>query len=155
MAKQLQKGDKLPEFEALDQHGETLKSAELTGDGPFIVYFYPKDDTPVCTAEACKFRDEHEAFAEQGAKVVGVSSDSVDAHRRFADKHGLKFRLLADTDEKLRDLFGVPRAVLGLIPGRVTYVFDSEGRLQDVFSYRFQGHKHVEDALAAVKRLAS
>jgi peroxiredoxin Q/BCP len=117
-----------------------------------VLYFYPKDNTSGCTAEACAFRDSHEVFSEAGAEVIGVSSDSVAKHTGFADKHKLPFTLLSDQGGKVRKLYGVP-AVLGLIPGRVTYVIDREGIVRQVFNSMTNISGHVNDALEMVKQL--
>jgi peroxiredoxin len=102
-----------------------------------VVYFYPADDTPGCTAESCSFRDSHEDFVDAGAVVIGISGDSVESHKRFADKHNLPFTLLADADGAARGSWGVGKT-LGLLPGRVTYVIDPEGVVRKVFSSQFR-----------------
>jgi peroxiredoxin Q/BCP len=116
------------------------------------LYFYPKDDTPGCTAEACAFRDSHEVFAEAGAEVIGVSSDSAGRHAAFAGRHHLPFTLLSDQGGRVRKSYGVP-ARLGLIPGRVTYVIDREGEVRHVFNSMTNIGQHVGDALEVVRRL--
>src|SRR5690606_34936307 len=106
----------------------------LAGDRPCVVlYFYPKDDTPGCTVEACSFRDAYAVFSDAGAEVVGISSDSVGAHKAFADKHRLPFRLLADHGGHVRASYGVKKT-LGLIDGRVTFIIDRGGVVRHVFS---------------------
>ena len=129
----LKVGDKIPTFSLLDQDGNTFNSNSVIGKQPAIIYFYPKDDTPGCTKEACKFRDEFEVFTELNAAVIGISSDDVASHKKFADKYNLPFTLLADIDKKVRQLFGVPNSVLGLIPGRVTYVINAKGYITYIF----------------------
>lgn len=148
----LKVGDRVPEFTLPDQDGKPVSLGELLAEGCLVLYFYPKDDTPGCTAEACTFRDEHHVFAEAGACVVGVSSDDVESHRRFADKHRLPFRLLSDRDGELRKRFGVPKT-LGLLAGRVTYVIDAQGVIRDVFSSQLRARNHVEQALRLVRSL--
>ena len=147
-------GSQAPDITLPDQRGEPVRLADLLREGPVVLFFYPKDDTPVCTAEACAFRDDHDSFAEAGATVVGVSSDSAESHRRFSSRHGLPFTLLSDEDGLARKSFGVPK-VLGLLPGRVTYVIDSSGEIRHVFSSQLQARSHVEEALATVRRLAA
>ena len=115
-------------------------------------YFYPKDDTRGCTAEACAFRDSHEVFTDAGAEVIGVSSDSSDRHAAFAGRHNLPFTLLSDRGGRIRKSYGVP-AVLGVVPGRVTYVIDREGTVRHVFNSMTNIGQHVGDALDVVKRL--
>jgi peroxiredoxin Q/BCP len=117
-----------------------------------VLYFYPKDETRGCTAEACAFRDSHEVFTDAGAEVIGVSSDSVDSHARFAGHHQLPFTLLADKGGQVRKLFGVPN-VLGLLPGRVTYVIDRTGTVRYLFNSMTRVDQHVRDALDTVREL--
>ena len=118
--------------------------------GWVVVYFYPKDDTPGCTAESCSFRDSFEDFTDAGAEVIGISSDSVESHKAFAAKHNLPFTLLADTDGSVRKAFGVGKT-LGLLPGRVTYVIDPEGVVRHKFSSQFKPKSHIDEALDVIK----
>ncbi|MDP3215738.1 MAG: peroxiredoxin [Deltaproteobacteria bacterium] len=150
----LKVGDRVADFTLPDQDGKSVSLHELLGKGCLVLYFYPKDDTPGCTAEACTFRDEHSEFAEAGAAVVGVSSDDAESHRRFADKHRLPFRLLSDHRGELRRRFGVPKT-LGLLEGRVTYVIDSQGFVRHIFNSQLRTRKHVEEALRLVRSLRS
>jgi peroxiredoxin Q/BCP len=145
----VQVGDTAPTFTAPLQDGGTFDSATLLGRKWLVLFFYPKDNTPVCTREACAFRDSYEAFVAAGAEVVGVSSDSAATHARFAEKHRLPFPIVADTDRRRRRLFGVVNP-LGVIPGRVTYVIDREGVVRLVYAALFASDKHVKQALAAV-----
>ena len=142
-------GDKAPTFTATLHDGTTFDSAALLGRKWLVVFFYPKDGTPVCTREACAFRDSYEKFAAAGAEVVGVSGDTTESHARFAAKHRLPFPIVADRDRSLRRLFGVP-APLGILPGRITYVIDREGIVRLAFSALFASDEHVARALAAV-----
>jgi len=143
--------DTLPEFELLNQNNERIRSADLVGKSALVIYFYPKDDTSGCTAEACAFRDQFEAFADAGARVFGVSADSVESHKQFAEKHRLSFDLLSDPGNKIRKQFGVPRSMFGLLPGRVTYIFNKEGKLIHQFSSQLKAEKHITEALAALR----
>ena len=145
----VQVGDKAPAFTAPLQDGGTFDSAALLGQKWLVLFFYPKDNTLVCTKEACAFRDSYEKFAAAGAEVVGVSSDSAASHARFAAKYRLPFPIVADTDRRLRKLFGVPNP-LGVIPGRVTYVIDRAGVVRLAYSALFASDDHVTKALAAV-----
>ena len=120
--------------------------------GAVVLYFYPKDDTPGCTVEACGFRDAYEDFKDAGAEVVGISSDSADAHKAFASKHSLPFTLVADAGGKVRKAYGV-KATLGLLPGRVTYVIDPKGVVRHVFDSQLNPTKHVREALEVIKRI--
>jgi peroxiredoxin Q/BCP len=119
-----------------------------------VLYFYPKDETPGCTAEACTFRDSYEAFKEAGAEVVGVSSDSVTSHEGFATKHKLPFILLADEGGKVRKEYGV-KATLAILPGRVTYVIDGQGVVRHIFSSQTGVQRHVHEALDALNEIAA
>ena len=147
------KGSKIPAFTLKDQDGDLVNINDLVGNKNLVVYFYPKDDTPGCTKEACSFRDQFEDFRDVGAEVIGISADSVESHRQFAEKHRLKFRLLSDTDNQVRKTFGVPADLLGLIPGRVTYIVDKTGTVQQVFNSQFNSARHVTEALKILKSL--
>lgn len=145
----IQVGDRAPVFTAPLQDGGTFDSAALLGRRWLVLFFYPKDNTPVCTREACAFRDSYERFVAAGAEVVGVSGDSAASHATFAAKHRLPFPIVADTDRRLRNLFGV-FSLMGVIPGRVTYVIDRDGIVRLAYSALFASDAHVERALAAV-----
>ena len=99
----------------------------IIGKKPVVIYFYPKDNTPGCTMQACGFRDSYEDFIDLGAEVIGVSSDTVNSHKKFTSQYKLPFTLLSDSDKKLRKLFGVPDKLFGLLPGRVTYIINKKG----------------------------
>jgi thioredoxin-dependent peroxiredoxin len=152
MARSVQAGDKAPDFTLPSQAGEPVRLADRLGERVVVLYFYPKDDTPGCTAQACAFRDSHEVFTDAGAEVVGVSSDSVSKHAAFAGKHNLPFTLLSDQGGQVRKRYGVP-AVLGLLPGRVTYVIDRQGQVRHVFNSMTNIDQHVKDALEVVRQL--
>lgn len=143
-------GDKIPNFSAINTNGDTFESQTIVGKKPVVIYFYPKDNTRVCTEQACSFRDQYEEFKELGAEVIGISSDSIQSHKKFAARYRLPFILLSDSDKKLRRVFGVPNDLLGLIPGRVTYIADSEGVVQFVFN-SMSGKIHIEKALHFLK----
>ena len=152
MARGIQVGDKAPDFTLPSQSGEQVRLQDRIGERVVVLYFYPKDNTSGCTAEACAFRDSHEAFSDAGAEVIGVSSDSADKHAGFASKHRLPFTLLADQGAKVRKTYGVP-AALGFIPGRVTYVIDRTGTVRHVFNSMTNIDGHVGEALEMVKKL--
>lgn len=152
MARGIQVGDKAPDFTLPSQTGEQVRLSDRLNERIVVLYFYPKDNTSGCTAEACAFRDSYEVFSEAGAEVIGVSSDSVDKHAGFASKHSLPFTLLSDQGGKIRKTYGVP-ATLGLIPGRVTYVIDQTGTIRLVFNSMTNIGKHINDALDMVKQL--
>jgi peroxiredoxin Q/BCP len=145
----IQIGDKLPHFTATKQDGTAFDSNSLQ-QKPVVIYFYPKDNTPGCTTQACSFRDAYQDFQDLGAEVIGISGDSVVSHQNFQQKHNLPFILLADTDKNLRKLFGVPTALFGLIPGRVTYVFDAAGKAIYIFD-NLSAKNHITKALKALK----
>ena len=144
-------GDKIPNFSAKDAHGNDFDSQTIIGKQPVVIYFYPKDETRVCTEQACSFRDQYEDFKALGAEVIGISSDSVTSHKKFANRYELPFLLLSDENKKLRKLFGVPNDLLGLIPGRVTYVANKEGIILLVFN-SMSGKIHIENALDILKK---
>src|SRR5262245_50318763 len=144
-------GDHAPPFNLKDQRGASVSLADFAGKKNVVVYFYPKDDTPGCTKESCTFRDQYTAFTDIGAEVVGISSDSAQSHRKFAEKYKLPFPLLADTGE-VRKQFKVPKS-LGLLPGRVTFVIDKKGVIRHVFNSQLNPTKHVDEAIAVLKTL--
>jgi peroxiredoxin Q/BCP len=152
VARGIQAGDKAPDFSLPSQSGEPVRLSDRFGERVVVLYFYPKDETRGCTAEACAFRDSHEVFAAAGAEVIGVSSDSVDKHAGFADHHQLRFTLLSDKGGEVRKSYGVP-AVLGMLPGRVTYVIDRTGTVRHVFNSMTNISRHIDDALTVVKQL--
>jgi peroxiredoxin Q/BCP len=148
----LQVGDKIPNFTANDNDGNIFDSASIVGKKPVVFYFYPKDNTPGCTAQACSFRDQYEDFKDLGAEVIGISSDSVSSHEKFAKRYKLPFLLLSDNNKKLRTLFGVKTNLFGLLPGRVTYVADKNGIIKLIFD-SMNASSHIPKALAIVKKL--
>lgn len=145
-------GDIVPNFTAKDSHGEIFESKNVLGRKPLVIYFYPKDNTPGCTTEACSFRDQYEDFKDLGAEVIGISSDSVKSHHKFAKKLQLPFILLSDEDKRLRHLFGVRNNLFGLLPGRVTYVIDRNGVVILIFD-SVNAAKHIPKALETIKEL--
>ncbi|MBM4267220.1 MAG: peroxiredoxin [Deltaproteobacteria bacterium] len=146
-------GDTAPEFDLADAAGKRVRLADFRGQKAVVLYFYPKDDTPGCTKEACAFRDSYEAFKDAGAEVIGVSSDSEASHQKFAEKFRLPFTLVADPGGAVRKRYGVP-STLGLLPGRVTFVIDKGGVVRHVFNSQLQATKHVEESLGVLKGLA-
>lgn len=148
----LKVGQAIPEFSLPDQHGKLFNSEDLKGKKSFVLFFYPKDNTPGCTAEVCSFRDNYEAFTELGAEVVGISSDSKASHNRFSSKHKLPFILLSDLGGKVRKLFKVEGHLLNLLPGRETYVINKEGTVEMVFN-SINASRHMEKALKALKKI--
>lgn len=142
----------IPVFEALDQEAQLVTSKSFSGS-PLVLYFYPKDDTPGCTAQACAFRDAIEDFKSLDVRVVGISSDSPESHKKFAERHQLPFTLLSDSSNKIRQQFGVPKSLFGLLPGRVTYLFDSNGKLVHIFNSQLNVKQHIGEALNKMKKI--
>jgi thioredoxin-dependent peroxiredoxin len=147
-------GSKAPDFTLPSQSGEIVNLKGFVGSKPVVLFFYPKDDTPGCTKQACAFRDDYEQFGKLDAEVMGISSDSVESHRSFASKHDLPFTLLSDEGGKVRKLYGVP-TTFGIFPGRVTYVIDEEGVIRYVFSSQLGVSRHVEEAFRALQSLSA
>ncbi|GAA4387747.1 peroxiredoxin [Hymenobacter koreensis] len=148
----LQVGDSAPDFTLKTTAGETFRLADQRGRS-IVLYFYPKDDTPGCTAQACSFRDQYEEFQDLGAEVVGISSDSEASHQKFTQKHRLPFPLLADEGGRVRKLYEVPRALLGLLPGRVTYVIDPQGKVSYIFNSMNRATDHVAEAKKVLREM--
>jgi thioredoxin-dependent peroxiredoxin len=145
----LEVGDRAPNFSATAYDGSRIHLSDYLGKRGLVLFFYPKDGTPVCTQEACAFRDSYERFIDAGTEVIGVSSDSEDRHRTFARQNKLSFPLISDVDGSLRKAFSVPKT-FGLFPGRVTYVIDRQGVVRNIFSAQFASDEHVRQALIAV-----
>jgi peroxiredoxin Q/BCP len=151
--KNIEVGSHVPEFILPDQDGNLFSVNSVLGKKNLVIYFYPKDDSPGCTKEACSFRDSFEVFNEADALIIGISGQSVESHKQFADKYRLSFTLLSDEGDKVRKLFGVPVNFLGLLPGRVTYVADKSGKVVYIFNSQTQAEKHVDEALRVLKGL--
>jgi peroxiredoxin Q/BCP len=147
----LKAGDKAPSINSLDQHGRPVSLDDFKGS-KVILYFYPKDDTPGCTAQACSFRDQYEDFAEANAVVIGISGQSAESHKNFADKHRLTYTLLSDEENKVRKQFGVPTIFFGLLPGRVTYVINSANEVVYIFNSQTKVNEHVTKTLEILSK---
>jgi thioredoxin-dependent peroxiredoxin len=144
-------GDRAPVFSLPSESGKPVNLGDYIGKKPLVLYFYPKDNTVVCTKEACAFRDNYDEFRRlEGAEVFGISSDPVESHKSFASEHRLPFRLLSDEKGAVTELYGVPRT-LGIFPGRVTYVIDVDGIVIRIISSQLGYKKHVEEALQALR----
>ena len=150
----LEVGSGIPEFQLKDQDGNLFDINSILGKKNLVIYFYPKDETAGCTKEACSFRDSFEVFKEEDAEVIGISADSVESHRNFREHHHLPFTLLSDPDNQVRELFGVPNSMLGMVPGRVTYIADKKGIIRHIFNSQINPEKHVTTALDVLKKLA-
>ncbi|GCE48204.1 peroxiredoxin Q/BCP [Thermosporothrix hazakensis] len=154
MGSKIQVGDKAPDFALPATTGEMVRLSDFLGKTYVVVYFYPKDDTPGCTKEACAFRDSYEVFKQAGAEVIGISSDSVEEHQRFRERYKLPFLLLSDKGGEVRKRYNVPKT-FGLIPGRVTYVIDKQGIIRHIFNSQFDAEMHREEALKTIKELSA
>jgi len=146
----LKVGSKAPDFEGLTDEGHRFKLYEVVGKKNVVLYFYPKDETPGCTAEACSFRDNWEEVKKYDAVVVGVSSDSVESHKQFKMRHSLPFTLVSDPDKNIRKLYDVKGS---LMPPRVTFVIDKEGVIRHVYDSQLNATAHVKEALSALKKI--
>ncbi|MCF8278398.1 MAG: peroxiredoxin [Flavobacteriales bacterium] len=144
-------GDTAPDFELKDKAGNLVKLSDFRGEKSVVVYFYPKDETPGCTAQACSFRDSYEDFKEVGAEVIGISSDSTGSHEGFAANHRLPFILLSDITGKVRKAYGA-YDLFGMIPGRVTFVINKEGKVIHKFDSQLSPTKHIRESLEILKK---
>lgn len=143
----VQLGDRIPEFSLRDQDGNVFNIKDYLGKKKLVIYFYPKDGSLSCTRQACYYRDLSDVFEETGAMVVGISQQSVESHKRFAETNNLNFKLLSDPGNAVRKLFGVPSQLFGLLPGRVTYVADRSGKVVYMFDSQTDVQRHVDEAL--------
>jgi len=144
-------GDQLPDFSLVDQQGIMRNSKQCKGQ-KLVLFFYPKDDTPGCTAEVCGFRDKYDLFKLFGAVVWGVSNDDQLSHKKFAERNKLPFPILCDENNALRKKLGVPM-VLNLLDGRVTYLVDSNRIIRYIFNDLFNSSKHVTTALEELEKI--
>ncbi|MBC5772918.1 peroxiredoxin [Pontibacter sp. KCTC 32443] len=152
MSQKVNVGDKAPDFELIKPDGSVFRLKDQLKDKHVVLYFYPKDNTPGCTKQACEFRDQYEVFKEYDAEVVGISSDSADSHDKFERNFHLPFILLSDQGNHVRNMFGVPRK-FGIIPGRVTYVIDKNGVVRYIFNSMTKPLEHVKNALDVLKSM--
>lgn len=148
----IRSGDRIPEVVLPDQNGQQINLGDIWSSKTLVLFFYPKDDTPGCTIEACTFRDNYDAFLHAGANVVGISADTVSSHRHFALKYDLPFTLLSDQSGEIRSLFGVSKS-LGLFPSRITFIIDREGVVRHIFNSQFRIKKHISEALRIIEKL--
>jgi len=144
--------DKAPNFVLINQLGFKIRLFDLIGAKNIVLFFYPKDDSPGCTKEACAFRDSYEVFQEYGAEVIGISSDNEDSHKRFTEKYSLPYTLLSDVEGKVRKIYGVPKT-MRILPGRVTYIIDKQGVVKHIFNSQLNFKGHIEEALNILKQL--
>lgn len=148
----IQVGDAAPDFHATDSDGQSVGLSEFKGRQAVVLFFYPSDNTRVCTEEACAFRDAYSDLTDLGAAVIGISGNSAESHRGFADQHRLPYRLIADSDGAMRKAFGVAN-IMFVVPRRVTFVIDKSGIVRGVYNSLFEGTRHVEQAVATLKEL--
>ena len=146
----LNAGETAPDFEARDDTGKTVKLSDLIKDRPVILYFYPKDETPGCTTEACTFRDNWDEFRSRGVHVIGVSSDSVESHRKFKEHRQLPFTLISDEGSKIRKMYG---ATGFLIPPRISYVIGPDRKIISAYNSQMNPREHVKQAIEKIKTL--
>lgn len=144
-------GSTIPNIVLHNQNGEIFDLKKETAGKNVVLYFYPKDETPGCTAQACAFRDQFEDFTDAEAVVIGISGQSVESHKAFAEKHHLTFTLLADEGNKIRKQFGVPANFFGLLPGRVTYVINKTGKVVYIFNSQTNISGHIKQSLKILK----
>jgi peroxiredoxin Q/BCP len=145
--KPIQIGDFVPLFSLKDQHGNLFDISTFLGKKKLVIFFYPQDGSLNCTKEACYFRDLSDVFEEADAVVIGISEQSVESHKQFAEQNKLNYTILSDTGNEVRKLFGVPGKLFGLVPGRVTYVSDKSGKVVYIFESQTDVMRHVDEAL--------
>ena len=145
-------GDRAPDFKLPSLRGGEVGLSDFAGKKNVVLFFYPKDETPGCTVEACTFRDAYQDFVDAGAEVIGVSNDSVESHQSFANRHHLPMQLLSDRGGRVRELYGVKKT-LGLIAGRETFVIDKQGIVRHVFRSQINAKAHVAESLEVLKRI--
>ncbi len=151
MSTKLEEGQSAPDFSLPSQEGKTVRLSDYADKNVVVLYFYPKDFTPGCTTEACTFRDNFQDFTDIGAVVIGVSSDSVESHKKFIEKYNLPFLLLSDEDGKVRGQYGA--AKFAGLPARITFVIDKKGVIRMVFE-SMNAKAHIEEAKKVVKLLS-
>jgi thioredoxin-dependent peroxiredoxin len=149
MSTKLKPGDPAPDFELFDQNLNKFKLSDCFNQKPVVIFFYPKDETKMCTKEACCFRDKYREFLDHGAEVIGISCDSVESHQLFAEKHNLPYRILSDHKGVVKAAYGISK-VLGIIPGRETFVVNQQGIIIKIYRDAFSGEGHVKEALQAI-----
>jgi len=151
MSTTVKAGESAPEFDGLTSDGSKLGLKDFVGKKNVVLYFYPKDDTPGCTKEACSFRDNVEPLRRLGAEVVGVSLDSVDSHKKFTSKYNLPFPLISDKEKRIAQAYGVLKET-GTSASRVTFIIDRAGKVAKVFP-KVDVSKHTEEVIEALKTL--
>jgi peroxiredoxin Q/BCP len=150
----VKEGDRAPDFSGATADGSRVGLADFRGKQPLVLFFYPKDNTTVCTKEACSFRDHAGEIAAAGGRVVGISMDSETSHQKFTADHRLNFPLVSDRDASIAKAFGVARLGGWLPPRRVTFVIDRDGVVRRVIASELNANKHVDEAIAALQQLS-
>ena len=148
----LRLNDKLPYFILKNQYNKEVNSKNFYGK-KLVVFFYPKDNTPGCTMEVCNFRDNYSEIKKYNSNIVGISSDSVKSHNNFSKKFNVNYDLLSDNGNKVKKLFGVPRSMFGLLPGRVTYIFNQEAILLKIINSQINIYEHLSETIKFLKKL--
>ena len=150
MSTQLKPEDAAPDFELFDQNLNKFKLSDHLNKRGVVLFFYPKDETKICTNEVCLFRDKYEVFLKKDVEVVGISSDSIESHRHFSDKYHLPFPILSDREGKVKKLYGVSK-ILGLIGGRKTFIINKKGKILKTINGLFSANVHIEEALKTLQ----
>ena len=145
-------GDRIPDFELFDQHGQWIRRVDFRGK-PLVIFFYPKDHTPGCTAEACSFRDYESEFQAAGAQVIGTNDAEVSMQKSFADKYDLKYPLLSDPGQLVRKSFGASGLLFNTVANRITYATDDSHKVAYIFKSLFRANDHVYESLDFIKEL--
>lgn len=148
----LKVGDVAPDFSLPNQHGEIVRFSDIKGARYSVIFFYPKDHSPGCSAQSCSFRDNYSDIRALKAQVIGISADSPSSHQKFAENNNLPYPLLSDSEGVARKLFGVSKT-LGILPGRATFIVDAHNKICFAFSSQLEIQRHVDDAIATLKRL--
>jgi len=148
---ELKVGDKAPDFTLMDEQGRPVSLKDFQGKKPVILYFYPKDFSPGCTTEACRFRDDYKTYEEKGAAVIGVSLDTVESHTKFSEKYNLPFPILSDNKKEVAKAYGV-LGIGGIWAKRVTFIIDKEGKIAAIFP-KVDVKRHSEEVLKALEQL--
>lgn len=145
-------GEEAPDFNLPNQDGEKVSLSSFRGEKNVVLFFYPKDFSPGCTAQACHFRDQYEDFTDLGAEVVGVSDDTVESHKQFLDEYLLPFQLLSDEGGRVRKGYGSTKG-FGFLPGRYTFIIDKDGVVRHIFTSEIDMKKHIDEALRILRKL--
>jgi len=150
----LKVGTRAPDFRLPALRGGEVGLSDFLGKKNVVLFFYPKDETLGCTAEACSFRDAYDDFRDAGAEVIGISADSIESHASFAAHHHLPMQLLTDAGGRVAELYDV-KPSLGLFAGRETFIIDKEGTIRHVFRSQVRVRQHVEESLSVLARLGA